>query len=289
MKICIAGADGQVGRALMQLAPVHVEALPANRSVLDVGERDAVLAFVDLHRPQIIINVAAYTAVDRAESEPLQAARTNVEGVRNLALAADRVDARLIHVSTNYVFDGEQSTPYLPSSPPRPINVYGRTKYQGEQAALAVADKRTVIVRTAWVYAAAGNNFVKSMLRLMTERDALDVVADELGTPTSAAALAQVLWQISARAELRGIYHWTDGGSASRYEYAVAIQEEAIVRRLLTHRIPIRAVRSRDFAAPALRPRNGVLDLAASIDALGDTPLHWRENLGRVLDGLAAA
>jgi dTDP-4-dehydrorhamnose reductase len=289
VKICITGADGQVGRALMQSAPAHVETLPANRSVLDIGERGAVLDFVDRHRPQAIINVAAYTAVDRAESEPVDAARTNVEGVRNLAMAADRAGARLIHVSTNYVFDGEQSTPYLPSSPPRPINVYGRTKYQGEQAALAMQGQRSIIVRTAWVYAATGNNFVKAMLRLMNEREGLDVVADELGTPTSATALAQALWQISARPELHGIYHWTDGGSASRHEYAVAIQEEAIPRGLLTRRIPIRAVSSSDFAAPALRPRNGVLDLAASIDVLGAAPLHWRENLGRMLDGLAAA
>jgi len=227
--------------------------------------------------------------VDRAESEPLEAARTNVEGVRNLAMAADRCDARLIHVSTNYVFDGEQPTPYLPSSPPRPINVYGLTKYQGEQAALEVRDQRAVVVRTAWVYAAASNNFVRKMLRLMTERDALDVVDDELGTPTWAAALAKVLWHIAGRPGLHGICHWTDGGSANRHEYAVAIQEEAIARGLLTRKIPIRTVSSEAFAAPARRPRNGVLDLTASIEAIGYAPLHWRENLRRMLDGLAAA
>jgi dTDP-4-dehydrorhamnose reductase len=289
MKACIAGAGGQLGRSLLQSAPSHIETLGASHAEVDICEKERVLEFVARHRPQVIINAAAYTGVDRAESEPQNAFRANVEGVRNLALAAERVGARLIHVSTNYVFDGEQSTPYLPSSTPRPISVYGQTKYQGEQVALGVPGKRGIVVRTAWVYAATGSNFVSTMLRLMAERDAVAVVADQVGTPTWAATLAAALWRFAERSELHGIYHWTDGGVATWYEFAVAIQEEALARGLLTRSVPIRALQTSEYPTPARRPRYGVLDTRSSIEALGYGPLPWRDNLRRMLDGMAAA
>jgi dTDP-4-dehydrorhamnose reductase len=289
MKACITGAGGQLGRSLLQSAPSHIETLGASHADLDICEAERVLEFVARHRPQVIINAAAYTGVDRAESEPQQAFRANVDGVRNLALAAERVGARLIHVSTNYVFDGEQSTPYLPSSTPRPISVYGQTKYQGEQVALGVPGKRAIVVRTAWVYAATGSNFVSTMLRLMAERDAVAVVADQVGTPTWAATLAAALWRFAERPELHGIYHWTDDGVASWYEFAVAIQEEALARGLLTRSVPIRALQTSEYPTAARRPRFGVLDTRSSIEALGYAPLPWRDNLRRMLDGMATA
>jgi len=178
-----------------------------------------------LHAPDVIVNAAAYTAVDRAESEPELARRVNSDGPRYLALAAREVGARLVHLSTDFVFDGASSIPYPPEAPTNPLNVYGVTKRAGEQAVLEVLPGRSVVLRTSWLYAAEGSNFVRTMLRLMCANGAVRVVADQVGTPTAARSVAQAIWKITERPSVTGIHHWSDAGVASWYDFAVAIAE----------------------------------------------------------------
>jgi dTDP-4-dehydrorhamnose reductase len=178
-----------------------------------------------------------------------------------------------VHVSTDFVFDGKASSPYAPDAPTRPLGVYGATKRDGEIAAGADA----LIVRTAWVYAAAGNNFVRTMLRLMAERDEVRVVADQIGTPTHAASLARAIWALAA-AGSTGHYHWTDAGAASWYDFAVAIQEEALALGLLSRAVPIVPIRTVDYPTPAQRPAFSILDKTTTWAITGPAR-HWRAEL----------
>ncbi len=191
MKVLITGAQGQVGRALLAAPPAHAEIVAMGRAELDIGVADAVAEAVRQHRPDVIINAAAYTAVDRAESEPEVARVANELGPKHLADAAHATGARLIHVSTDFVFDGRSSLAYAPDATPNPLNVYGATKLAGERAVQAVLPERSVILRTAWLYAAEGRNFVRTMLRLMQNERIVRVVTDQIGTPTAAHSVAQ--------------------------------------------------------------------------------------------------
>lgn len=280
MKVLITGARGQLGRALIATAPESAVLDATDVAELDICDAAAVAAHLAATRPDLVINAAAYTAVDRAESDEAAAHRINAEAVGNLARAAGDTGARLVHVSTDFVFDGRQSTPYAPDAAPNPLSAYGRTKLAGEQAAGAEA----LIVRTAWVYAAQGGNFVHTMLRLMAERDQVRVVADQIGTPTHATGLAEAIWSLSAR-DARGIFHHTDSGAASWYDFAVAIQEEALARGLLTREIPVEPIATADYPTPAMRPAYSVLDKSATAALIGTAP-HWRTRLRRMIEEL---
>lgn len=280
MKVLITGARGQLGRALIATAPEGAVLDATDVAELDICDAAAVAAHLAATRPDLVINAAAYTAVDRAESDEAAAHRINAEAVGNLARAAGDTGARLVHVSTDFVFDGRQSTPYAPDAAPNPLSAYGRTKLAGEQAAGAEA----LIVRTAWVYAAQGGNFVHTMLRLMAERDQLRVVADQIGTPTHATGLAEAIWSLAAR-DARGIFHHTDSGAASWYDFAVAIQEEALARGLLTREIPVEPIATADYPTPATRPAYSVLDKSATAALIGTAP-HWRARLRRMIEEL---
>ncbi len=279
MKALLTGANGQLGRALQATAPEGVRLVVLGSTELDIGDEAAVMAVVEAEKPELILNAAAYTAVDKAESDEEAALHVNSKGVANLALAARETGARLVHVSTDFVFDGASSTPYRPDSPTAPLGSYGRTKLAGERAA-AIAD--ALIVRTAWVYGAAGHNFVRTMLRLMAERDEVRVVADQIGTPTFATGLAEAIWALDA-AGAKGIFHHADSGVASWYDFAVAIQEEALELGLLGRAVPVIPIATRDFPTPARRPAYSVLDKSATIDILGAPAPHWRVNLRRML------
>jgi dTDP-4-dehydrorhamnose reductase len=254
---------------------------------LDITDAAAVLDICCKVQPAVIINAAAYTAVDQAESDAEPATAVNVEGARNVAAAARDTGARLIHISTDFVFDGRGSTPYKADAATNPLSVYGRTKRQGELAVLEAMPDTAVVVRTAWLYSKTGGNFVKTMLRLMGERDELSVVADQLGTPTWADSLATAVWAIGNTPGLGGIFHWTDGGHTSWHEFAVAIQEEALSLGLLDKAIPIDAISTADYPTAATRPRYSVLDCSTTIAALDLHPTQWRVNLRRMLKGLA--
>lgn len=280
MKVLITGARGQLGRALIATAPAGATLDPTDVAELDITDAGAVQRHVAALQPQLVINAAAYTAVDKAESEEAAAHRINAEAVGNLARAAGDTGARLVHVSTDFVFDGRQSTPYAPDATPNPLSAYGRTKLAGEQAAGAEA----LIVRTAWVYAAQGGNFVHTMLRLMAERDQVRVVADQIGTPTHATGLAEAIWSLAAR-DARGIFHHSDSGAASWYDFAVAIQEEALARGLLTRAVPVEPIATADYPTPAMRPAYSVLDKSATAALIGAAP-HWRVQLRRMIEEL---
>lgn len=282
MKVLVTGAGGQVGRMLLATCPAGVDLLACAHADLDIGDARAVAELVGRERPDTIINAAAYTAVDRAESEPETARRINSEGPGHLAASAEACGARLIHLSTDFVFDGQSCSPYRPEAPTSPLSVYGVTKRDGESAVLGKLSDRAVIVRTAWVYAAEGANFMRTMLRVMGERGAVRVVADQVGTPTAARPLAEALWQIAAQPQTRGIHHWTDAGVASWYDFAVAIAEEGAALGLLPPTVTVTPIATEDYPTPARRPPYSVLD-KRSLTALGLTPVHWRQRLRETL------
>lgn len=288
MKVLVTGAGGQLGHELRRAVPPGHEIVALTSTELDVTNAEQVARALEAHRPVVVVNAAGYTAVDKAESERDRAQAVNGAAPGLLASAAAAHGARFIHVSTDFVFDGTKGSPYLPDDVPNPQGVYGATKLAGEQTVLA-AGAPALVMRTAWVYSAHGNNFVKTMLKLMRERDSLGVVADQVGTPTWARGLAQALWRAIDLPALHGIHHWTDAGVASWYDFAVAIQEEALASGLLNNSSPVRPIRTQDYPTPARRPAYSVLDKTATWAALGVTPPHWRVALREMLGELRAS
>ncbi len=282
--VVITGAEGQLGWELQQLAfgdGVRLKALSHQR--LDVTDRAQIYNAITELQADIVINAAAYTAVDGAETERDLAYSVNAGGAANLASVAQEVGARFIHVSTDFVFDGKQSTPYTPQDVPNPINVYGASKLEGENKVLDVTKGRALIFRTAWVYSSHGHNFVKTILRLLREREEIRVVADQIGTPTWANGLAKVIQRALTHTQLRGIYHWSDAGVASWYDFAVAIQEEALYLGLLDASMRIIPIPTAEYPLPAERPAYSVMDKTATWSALTIDPVHWRESLRAML------
>ena len=283
MKVAITGADGQVGWELQQTVPADVEITALGRSDLDITNRSAVTSVIAKLHSDLIINAAAYTAVDKAEKEAVKAYQVNTDGAANIARVVEECSARLIHLSTDFVFDGNQSKPYLPDDTPNPVGVYGASKLQGEREVMTSAPGRVVILRTSWVYSVHGSNFVKTILRLMAERDKLNIVADQVGSPTWAKELAKTIWLIADKTDMHGIHHWTDDGTASWYDFAMAIQEEAHALGLLQKIIPLKPIKTSEYPTPAKRPKYSVLDKTSTCNALGHTPPHWRESLKKML------
>ena len=289
MKVLVTGAQGQVGRCLLAGAPAGVQVTGISRTELDIGDAEAVHRAVQTHRPQVIINAAAYTAVDRAETEIDAARRINALGPGHLARAARAGGARLLHLSTDFVFDGRSSVPYAPDAPTAPLGVYGLTKLEGEQAVRELLPQGSLVLRTSWVYAAHGANFLRTMLRIMGEKGAVRVVADQVGTPTAADALSEVLWALAGRPEVTGVQHFSDAGVASWYDFAVAIAEEAATLGLLPPEVRVSAIATVDYPTPARRPPYSVLDKRALLALLPLEPRHWRVSLRRVLGTMIAA
>ena len=279
MKALIVGAGGQLGHALVATAPADAEIVTCDQDTLDITDGSAVEAFVAKVAPDVIFNAAAYTAVDKAESDEDTAQAVNGDAVGYLAAAARAAGAKLVHVSTDFVFDGAARTPYASDAPTAPLGVYGRTKLAGERA----AGPDALVVRTAWLYGPVGANFVRTMLRLMGAHPQVRVVADQVGCPTYAPALAAALWQLAAQGTV-GIYHFSDGGQASWYDFAVAIQQEAVVLGLLEKAVPIVPIPTSDYPTPAQRPAYSVLDCSAPYAALGRPATPWRDNLKLMLE-----
>lgn len=283
-KVLITGAAGQLGWELLRSRPDDVQCLPVDVHELDITDGDAIEAYLTRERPAALINGAAYTAVDKAEQDIDAAMAVNATAAGLLATAAAARGIHLVQISTDFVFDGISSRPYRIGDTPSPQSVYGRSKREGEQAVLA-ADPKALVLRTAWLYSAHGNNFVKTMLRLMAERDALRIVGDQVGTPTWARGLAQAIWCGLDRG-LHGIHHWTDAGAASWYDFAVAIAEEGQALGLLQRLPALTPIRSEDYPTPARRPAYSVLDKQDSWAALGMMPPHWRQQLRAMLQEL---
>jgi len=281
VKVLIVGGNGQLGRALAATAPADAEIVSHDRNALDITDASAVAWVVDQVQPRLVLNAAAYTAVDKAESEEDAAFAVNATAVGILADAARGAGARFVHVSTDFVFDGASGSPYKPDAPANPLGAYGRTKLAGER----LAGPDALIVRTAWVYAPTGGNFVRTMLRLMAERPEVRVVADQIGTPTYAPDLARAIWTLAGQG-LTGMHHYTDSGGASWYDFAVAIQEEALAAGLLHKAVPVIPIGTAEFPTLAARPSYSVLDKQSTFAALGHPAPHWRANLRIMIEAI---
>ena len=278
-RVLITGAGGQLGRELIGTVPPAWLPRPYPSAELDVSRADKVASVLRRERPSLVINAAAYTAVDAAEHEPDLAEAVNARGAGYVAEECRRLGARLIHLSTDYVFDGAQGYPYLPEDPPRPLGVYGRTKLLGEREVARLSGGDALIIRTAWLYSREGRNFVLTMLRLMQDRDEIGVVCDQIGTPTWCRTLARAIWAAAERPGLKGLHHWTDDGVTSWHDFAVAIQTEARALGFLRRAVAIRRLLTSEYPTAAPRPAYSVLDASATSAALDLPRQHWRASL----------
>ena len=281
-KALVCGAGGQLGQELVLTCPEQCQAIPMTRSMLDIADPVQVAKALDDTGPSWVINAAAFTAVDAAESEPESAHRVNAMGPEILALQCRERNIRFLHVSTDFVFDGTQGHPYAPAAEPNPLGVYGRSKLDGENAVIA-AGGSSVILRTGWVYSRHGGNFVKTMLRLMAEREQLSVVEDQIGTPTRARGLALACWGLADHGDASGIYHWSDAGACSWYDFAVAIREMALELGLLRQAATLLPIPASQYPTPALRPAYSVLDKTLTRKLLGHSGNHWTSQLRAML------
>ncbi|OXM15089.1 dTDP-4-dehydrorhamnose reductase [Paenibacillus herberti] len=272
MKVLVTGANGQLGRELtLWKQGSGLEIVGMSREQLDITSLEQCRAAATATKPDVIIHCAAYTAVDLAESDPDGAYQVNAAGTRNIAIAAREAGAKLIYVSTDYVFDGKGSTPYQEYDATNPLTVYGKSKLAGEQLVQSLHD-RWFIVRTSWVYGQHGANFVKTMLKLGAERDSLSVVNDQYGSPTYTKDLAAFLLEL-AGTEAYGIYHASNSGICTWYEFAQAIFEEAGLQ------VQVNPCTTEEFPRPAPRPGYSVMDHGAiRVNGLNDLP-EWRDAL----------
>jgi dTDP-4-dehydrorhamnose reductase len=287
VKVLVLGGGGQIANAVVAAAPVQHDVTARTHVELDIGDEKAVARALAQSGTEWAVNAAAYTAVDLAEDQPAQAIAVNDTAVGVLASAAAASGCRLLHLSTDFVFDGKSNRAYLPSDQPNPLSVYGASKLGGERRVLNGA-AAGIVLRTAWVYAATGRNFVLTMLRLMREKDQVSVVSDQIGSPTWAAGIAMAIWGLIEAGAPGGVYHWTDLGVASWYDFAVAIQDEALARGLLPRAVPITPILSATYPTRARRPAFSALDTESTRALIKVPPHHWRHNLRSMLDELRA-
>lgn len=290
MKVLLVGSGGQVGQELGRLLTEPLTVVQLSRQQLDLTNLEQTYQTVVDQRPDWVINAAAYTAVDGAESEWELAHRINGEAPGVLAKAAADCNAAMVHFSTDYVFDGAQGRPYLESDPPCPVSAYGRSKLAGEEAVKA-ANPQHLIVRTAWVYGSRGKgNFVKTMLRLGADRPVIKVVSDQVGTPTWANDIAETTARLITLpvAETAGTYHFTNSGAISWYDFAIAIFSEALELGLLTNAPDIVPITTAEYPTVAKRPANSALYCTKLRDLLGQAPPYWRDSLRQMLRELVS-
>lgn len=292
MKLAVTGLTGQIVSALIERAPRNVEIIALGRPQLDLSVRTAVLATLRSARCDVIVNAAAYTAVDRAESEPDVAMRVNGDGAGYVAEIAAELGVPLLHLSTDYVFDGALARPYREDDPPGPTSAYGRSKLAGERN-IAAAHANYAILRTAWVYSPFGANFVKTMLRLGETQSEVSVVADQTGNPSSALDIADALLAVAGRMladpspALRGVFHMTGAGEASWADFAEAIFGEAAT--LGRAPVAVRRIATADYPTAAQRPMNSRLDNGKLAATYGLALPDWRGSAKRCVARLLAS
>lgn len=284
MKALIIGKSGQLAHALLDEKPSNTKVLCLGRSDVDICSIESLDKAILEYSPTVIINASAYTAVDNAESDQEAAYAINQHAVKNMAILAKRYNARFLHVSTDFVFNGQQSKAYLINDEINPCSVYGASKLAGEQEILANCPNNSAIVRTSWLYSPYGNNFVKTMMRLMQEKPELGVVCDQIGCPTSANSLAKFLWKLTALESITPIYHWSDYGVASWYDFAIAIQHIAFDEGLLKDKIPVKPILASSYPTPAKRPNFSLLNACDSY--LIEPSSHWSEQLRKCINKL---
>jgi dTDP-4-dehydrorhamnose reductase len=288
MKILVVGSNGQVGFELCRLgANSHHEVVCVDRSTVDICVPSQVRGVLSAQRPDIVINAAGYTAVDKAEKERNAAFAANEKGPESMAQVCDEIGAAFLHISTDYVFAGDKATPYFEADPVGPTGVYGASKLAGELA-IAKVCKRHIILRTAWIFGEQGNNFVKTMLRVAQTRDTIGVVTDQYGAPTSAIGIANALLKIASCLERDkdvnwGIYHFSGAPFTTWAGFAETIFAEAKKRNLLPHTVVVNAISTAEFPTPASRPANSRLDCTKITKEFGIQPDDWIHQLSLVL------
>jgi len=284
IRVLIAGKHGQLAWELARTVPSDLNVIWLSSLEMDISQANEVKKQVQAHRPHVVVNAAAYTQVDKAETEQAQAFSVNANGVLHLAQACNEVNARLIHISTDFVFDGAKSSPYLPSDSPNPLGVYGKSKLEGERLAQEVMPcNNLLILRTSWLYSSHGRNFVKTILRLASANGPLRVVCDQVGSPTWAYDLAQAVWHAVLRPEVHGVHHFSNAGVASWYDMAVAVVEEAVRLGLLVEEREVVPIPNHAYPTPAKRPHYSVLNFLETWNCLGIAPVHWRKRLFNML------
>ena len=290
--ILLTGCFGQLGTAIQRrwdaasLSAVY-DLLSVDASQLDLTDEPDARAYLDQLKPRYVINTAAYTQVDNAESDAEAAFALNGDAVSVLALWCSKNDSNLIQISTDFVFDGQVDSPYLPESATGPLSVYGASKLAGEHHVRERLPHGGIIVRTAWLYSEFGNNFVKTMLRLMGEMPQLEVVNDQIGSPTSAHTLAQFILTLVQKGTTHGVFHWTDGAEISWFDFAGAIYEAGRSCRLLTDDVSILPIPSSAYPTPATRPAYSVLDRTSSLSLIDEDAERWQSALKHVVENLA--
>ena len=285
MKVLLLGSNGQLGWELQRTLPDNVTLTICDYPKVDFGSTDSISQCINSTEPDYIINAAAYTPVDKAEQEKELAYRINHLAVLEISELCKENTISMVHISTDFVFNGQNFKPYQPDDTPDPESVYGKSKLKGEQAVCKILGDKALIIRTAWLYSSHGNNFVKTMLKLMKEKPSLNVIDEQIGTPTWANGLSKTIW-IALEKNLKGTFHWTDAGVASWYDFAMAIQEEGIGIGLLDQSIPILPVGTLQYPTPAKRPMYSVLDKTSFLQATGISPIHWRGQLRSMLKEL---
>ena len=289
MKVLLTGAAGQLGRSLIAQQPAGIELIATSRQDLDLASADACRAAVQHHQPDWVLNAGAYTAVDKAESEAELAHAVNAGAPAAFASALQDQGGRLLQLSTDFVFNGQQGTPYRPEQQRDPLGVYGASKAAGEEAVQASFGdgSQGMILRTSWVIGPVGKNFALTMLRLHRERDQLGIVADQVGCPTSTLNLAQACWQAIQRSsdgiELPQVMHWSDAGAASWYDVAVAVGRIGAELGLVDRPAHVHPITTADYPTPATRPGYSLLDCTASRSALQLQGEHWLDALTTIL------
>ena len=288
MKILLTGAGGQLGQALLDAKPEAFELISTTRQELNLADAEACRSAVRQHQPDWVLNAGAYTAVDKAESEPELAHAVNSGAPEAFAEELNRQGGRLLQLSTDFVFNGTQGTPYQPEQTRDPLGVYGASKAAGEAAIQSVfgAEGRGLIMRTSWVIGPVGKNFALTMLRLHRERDQLSVVADQVGCPTSTLNLAQACWrtlQIAGERDMPAVMHWCDNGAASWYDVAVAIGQIGAELGLIDTPAKVQPITTSDYPTPAERPSYSLLDCTGTRAALKLNGEHWQQALRAVL------
>ena len=287
MKVAVIGSSGQLAWEIQQLQDAELAVFCLGRNDVDLSSPVKLTEQIQLLAPDAVINASAYTAVDTAESDQENAFKLNCEYVGNLASVCKILQIPFIHVSTDFVFQGDKGSPYLPDDAISPLGVYGASKAAGEKLIFELYPQKSCVLRTSWVYSTHGNNFVKTMLKLMSTKPELGIISDQIGSPTYAKGLAVACVE-AAKQNVTGIHHYTDNGVASWYDFAVAIQEIALSLGMLEKEIPINAITTADYPTPAKRPHYSVLDKRSFVDAFPSCELvHWRKQLENMMRELA--
>ncbi len=281
--LLVIGKNGQLANELAALKSNNINIVCVGRNDINLGSIDDIAKLFKKYKPLSVVNSTAYTAVDKAEEEIDQAYLINDSYVANIAQICQQEQIHLLHLSTDFVFDGQQTTPYTALQTPNPINVYGQSKRAGEKRLESIDNG--LIIRTSWLYSHYGNNFVKTILKLLSERSSLQVVDDQIGSPTWAKTLAQVCYESSIQ-KITGIHHWSDVGEVNWYEFAVTIQKIAFDNKLIKTLIPIKPISSDEYGLPAKRPKYSVLASTQLNELLPSEAICWKKQLSDCLKSL---